>query len=209
MLRRFWPLALLVTFAVGCNPPSGSAPATTEQTSQPAATPSSLPNSPPSDAPDKAVYSFLEAVRTGNDQQAAKMLTPMALQKTSEMQMEVAPTSSPTAKFNVGQTVYREANSDGAYVDSTWTDKIDDEGHTRTDAITWVLRRETEGWRIAGMVTKVFPDRPPLILNFEDPEDMMRKQELLRSGATGNDAEAQPTGQPQATKADSASPVAR
>ena len=44
----------------------------------------------PRDTPDRAVSEFLEAVRTGNDQTAAAMLTPTARQKTSEMQMAVA-----------------------------------------------------------------------------------------------------------------------
>ena len=43
-----------------------------------------------------------------------------------------------------------------------------------------MLRREPQGWRIAGMATKVFPDQPPLVLNFEDPADMQRKQDLVR-----------------------------
>ncbi len=59
----------------------------------------------------------------------------------------------------------------------TWTD-IDDEGEPHADEIIWALRHEPEGWRIAGMATKIFEDQPPLLLNFEDPEDMQRKQRL-------------------------------
>jgi hypothetical protein len=42
-----------------------------------------------------------------------------------------------------------------------------------------MVRREADGWRIAGMATRVFEDQPPLYLNFEDPEDMLRKQQLV------------------------------
>jgi hypothetical protein len=43
------------------------------------------------------------------------------------------------------------------------------------------------------MITKVFADKDPLVLNFEDPEDMIRKQQLLQQAATGQLPEA-PTG---------------
>ncbi len=131
------------------------------------------------DTPDKAVTEFLEAVRTGNDQKAASMLTPLARKKTAEVDMVVAPPGSPTAKYQVGEVEYVTPEKDGAHVWCRWTDVIDDQGHTRTDDLIWVLRKEAEGWRVAGLVTRVFPDRPPLVLNFEDPQDMLRKQQLL------------------------------
>jgi hypothetical protein len=64
-------------------------------------------------------------------------------------------------------------------VASTWTD-VDDEGKPRTDSIVWMLREEDEGWRVVGMATKLFPDQPPLFLNFENPDDMIRKQQLVQ-----------------------------
>ncbi len=36
---------------------------------------------------------------------------------------------------------------------------------------------------------QVFPDAPPLVLNFEDPEDMLRKQELLSEEMARREAE--------------------
>ncbi|HZZ29524.1 MAG TPA: hypothetical protein VFE46_16110 [Pirellulales bacterium] len=203
MDRKFWPVTLLL-FIVGCG-----------QTSQPEAnvannrvSSGSSANGFAADTPDRAVFDFLEAVRTGNDQQASTMLTPLARQKTTEMQMVVAPPGSPTAQFKVGQVEYVTPNKDGAHVWCNWTDQVDAEGHTRTDNIIWVLRREDEGWRIAGMVTKVFPDQPPLVLNFEDPEDMLRKQQLLHDSTSGG-SENQQTGQPQAERPAMAAPVAR
>ena len=95
--------------------------------------------------------------------------------------MVVAPPGSPTAKFAVGKVEYVTPQKDGAHVVCSWSD-VDAEGQTRTDQIIWVLRKEIEGWRIAGMVMRVYADEPPLIYNFEDPEDMLRKQELMRQG---------------------------
>lgn len=39
--------------------------------------------------------------------------------------------------------------------------------------VTWILRRQAEGWRIAGMATAV-ANEAPLLINFEDPDDLRR-----------------------------------
>ncbi len=206
---KCWAVVGLFLVAVGCNQSnSGTANGLGSSTPKPS-------QSTAKSSPDRAVFDFLEAVRTGNDKQAAAMLTPLARQKTTEMEMVVAPPGSPTAKFKVGKFEYVTPEKDGAHVWSSWTDVVDGEGHTRTDDIIWVLHLESEGWRIAGMVTKVFPDQPPLVLNFEDPEDMLRKQQLLQQGDSGQSAEGQqppnqPAGQPQsAGRTDTSLPTTR
>jgi hypothetical protein len=125
--------------------------------------------------PDKVVANFLHSVSKGDKEMAYKLLTPIARQKTLEMQMEL-PGGSPTAEFKVGDVELVEQG--GAHVACDWSD-VDAEGTRHTDKVIWVLRQEDEGWRIAGMATKVFEDQLPVILNFEDPADMIRKQELV------------------------------
>lgn len=124
--------------------------------------------------PDQAVTEFLEAVRTGDDIKAAGMLTPLARKKTDEMEMVVAPPGSDTARFAVSDVEYV---GDRAHVATDWTD-LDVDGRPHTDRIVWIMRQGPEGWRVAGMATQVFADREPVMLNFEDPQDMMRQQEL-------------------------------
>jgi len=67
-----------------------------------------------------------------------------------------------------------------AHVSSNWTDTGED-GQPATDEIIWMLRRDPAGWRIAGMATKIFKDELPLLLDFEDPQDMIRKQQLAEA----------------------------
>ncbi len=189
MRRISLQFTCVLLIAAGCSQPSGSG---------------ANGNGPGSvgvaaGTPDKVVYEFLEAVRTGNDQKTAAMLTPLARKKTAEAEMAVAPPGSPTAKFQVGEVEYVTPEKDGAHVWSRWTDVVDDQGHTRTDELIWVLRKEEEGWRIAGMVTKVYPNQPPLVLNFEDPQDMSRKQQLLHQMDAAMQGGTAPAGQPQAT----------
>ena len=143
---------------------------------------------PPAEAtPEHAVHSFLEAVRVGNEKQAALMLTSVARTKTAETDMVVAPVGSDTASFKIGKV--EQVAENAAHVDTFWTD-LDEEGKPHTDEVIWFVRKDPEGWRISGMATRVFDNQIPLVLNFEDPEDMMRKQEAAereiakRSGET-------------------------
>lgn len=127
--------------------------------------------------PDKVVYAFLEAIREGDETKANDLLTPLARQKTAEAKMAVAPTGTETAQFEVGEVeLPKEGDGEIAHVLSHWTD-VGDDGQPHTDEILWVLRSEEEGWRIGGMATKVFDDKPPLLLDFEDPADMLRQQQ--------------------------------
>jgi hypothetical protein len=162
----------------------------------------SAPNLAASGAtPEKAVFDFLEAIRTGNDQLAAAMLTPVAREKTAEAKLYITPRGSATAKFQVGEIEYVTPEKDGAHVWSRWTD-VDEEGHSNTDDLIWVLRKEAEGWRVAGTVMKIFPDQPPVVFNFEDPDDMLRKQELINQEILARQ-QSNNGGGPQATRTDS------
>lgn len=125
------------------------------------------------ESPAAVVTRFLEAVRTGDDQAAGRMLTQLAREKTEAQEMVVAPPGSETAKFEVHDTLVEGST---ARVESDWTD-LDTDGLHHTDRIVWTVRHGAEGWRISGMTTRVFADAPPVELNFEDPEDMMRKQQ--------------------------------
>jgi hypothetical protein len=129
------------------------------------------------DGPAAAAREFLEALRTGNDERASKMLSAVARQKTAALNRNVTPPASDTAQFTVGKVDY--VNDDGARVMCTWTD-VDEQGQSKTDQAIWVLRREQEGWRVAGVAAEVFAGESPLFLNFEDPEDMFRKQQWVR-----------------------------
>ncbi len=138
--------------------------------------------------PDQAVAQFLEAVRTGNDVKAAGMLTPLARKMTDQNEMVVAPPGSDTARFTVCDV---ELVDGGAHVATDWTD-LDGDGRPHTDRIVWIMRKEPEGWRIAGMATKVFADRDAIILNFEDPQDMMRQQQLAEEEIARRERNASP-----------------
>jgi hypothetical protein len=136
--------------------------------------------------PEVVMAQFLEAIRQGDDAKAGQMLTPLARQKTEEMDMVVAPPGSDTASFKV---LAHEIEGNEAQVGTDWTD-LDVDGRPRTDRIVWLLRQEPEGWRIHGMAARILPDLDPIMLNFEDPADMLRKQQQAEEEMARRDAQA-------------------
>lgn len=173
-------VAFTVASIVGCgnqgsNAPQASVNATPAKTDAQAATKQVRPQG---DGPDAVTYDFLESIRTGNDEKAAKLLTPLAREKVAEHNMAVSPPGTDTAKFELGAV--QMLSDDGARVVTKWVDVDDDGNATCADEVIWMLRKVSEGWRIAGVSAPVFDNEPPLLLNFEDPEDMLRKQELVR-----------------------------
>ncbi len=179
--RTLW-CAFLLTALVGCAGSESPSPATQapssatgSATEQPAAA-----TNPDTSTPERAVAVFLDAVRRGDDQVASSMFTPLAREKTAELDIQVAPRGSDTAKFDVGEVQYIDEAQTGARVKSAWTD-LDPEGKPRTDDIVWMLRRAADGWRVAGMAAVVFDGEDPLLLDFEKPEETLKKLEMLRT----------------------------
>jgi hypothetical protein len=130
-------------------------------------------------APDTAVVEFLNAVRGGDEATAGALLTNKARTAMEAANMYVQPPGSPNANFTIGQVEMKPEHG-GAHVGSTWTD-VTPQGETKSYEITWILRQENNGWRVAGMATQLVEDMPRLILNFEDPADMRSQVEAAEA----------------------------
>jgi hypothetical protein len=129
-------------------------------------------------AAKRTVVSFLEAIRRGDDNSAKGLLSTTARTKTEELGISVAPPVEDTATYAVTESEVINEDGDVVHVATTWTD-TDDTGAKTTENVVWVVRLDPEGWRVVGMAMRIFEDLPPLLLNFEDPEDMLAKQELV------------------------------
>lgn len=172
--------ALIVLMVVGCGKTEATKQTSTTAASvnPSAAVAAAAESDVKLEPPAAATREFLEALRTGNDEKAVRMMSTVAREKAASLNRNVTPAASDTARFTVGKVDYVGEN--GARVACTWTD-LDDEGKLSTDTAVWVLRREDEGWRIAGVAAKVFPDHDPVVLNFEDPDDLLRQQQWVRA----------------------------
>jgi len=177
VLVAAWALAL-----AGCGGESGDDEAARGETTGEKTTGKTAGDAPDAATPADAVQTFLGAVQSGDDQLAAHMLTDVARQKTKERDLEVAPPGSDTAKFTIGEL--EMIGESGAHVTCEWSD-LNADGSRTSESILWVLRQEADGWRIAGMAPTIFPGEPPLLLDFENPDEMIRKlnwvqQEVVR-----------------------------
>ena len=151
-------------------------------------------------APQDVVGKFLDALRSGDENVAAELLTTTARVETAKHDLAVQPPGTPQATYRVGRVEYVTENRDGAHVTSIWTEPAG-RGQKESYEIVWVMRHEPRGWRIAGMATEVVPGQAPLFLNFEDPADMLQKWRNADAelASRQNAAAAQQARQPGAT----------
>ena len=112
-----------------------------------------------SSTPDAAVSAFLQALRDGDDAVALALLTPKAREETAKKYLAVQPPGTPNASFRIGKVEYLSADKTGAHVNSTWTEQDQQQGPSSFE-IVWALRRQADGWRIAGMAAQVTRPKP-------------------------------------------------
>jgi len=159
--------------------PAGASIAATPQATGTAA-PASQPIHVPANAsPDRVVTVFLDALRAGDSPTTESLLTTKARQELAKHQLYVDALSAPNAIYQVQPAVPVLENPNGAHVTSVWTEKFDD-GDEKYE-IVWALRKQPEGWRLAGMAMQLVPGQQVQILNFEDPADMIKKKDEAMS----------------------------
>ncbi len=162
-------VAVLIAGSIcGCGTKKESSNATSAANSPPAKAQSA--NKPQvtvkSSTPQEAVTEFLDALRSGNDKNAEALLTTKARQETAAHDMVVAPPGAPNATYTIGQVQHPDGQEDAAYVSCTWSEK--NESDDSSYEVVWILRKESAGWRIAGMATQLAESEKPVFLNFED-----------------------------------------
>ena len=153
--RICWTVAaLVISMAVGCN--SGSSPA-------PTATVSAIPADPAA----RAAYDFLDAVLKGDTQRASNRLTPVAIERINATGKQFSPPGLQTASFRIGEV--RKPTADQALVQCILTD-ANAAGPPRSEEIGCLLRLVDNDWRVSGIAYIPGPNSPPMILNFENPQ---------------------------------------
>lgn len=208
MPRFAWFVPLfLVAGVCGCGKSDSTPPSLETNPTQSSALPggtavaSTEPKQVPVDAtPDQVVTVFLDAMKAADGPTVEALLTAKAREETIRHNMPVEPVAAPHAQFQVAAPQYLPMNSNGAHVQAQWVES--DGMLTYTHTVIWVLRRQTDGWRIAGFAIELVPGQGPQFLNFEDPADMIKKQQeavaaiQAASGVAGN-----PGNQPVAEQA--------
>ncbi len=172
MRIAMWAAVAAIGCSLGCGgaetpAPTTTAGGTTAATAKPA-------GEIPSDPVGRVVYDFLESVRVGEGENAAaKLLTPLALQKIQEQDLNIAPPGSPTARFKVTHVEMLEG--DRAVVESTWSD-VDADGTTYQEPIYCALRICDGQWRIHGMAQYMGEGQDPMVIDFENLDALTEQQ---------------------------------
>lgn len=170
-----WAAVAAIGFSVGCGGSDAPAPSATNGgvSGNAAATPGPS-GEIPSDPVGRVVYDFLESVRMGQGENAAaKLLTPLALQKIQEQDLNIAPPGSPTARFKVTHVEMMEG--DRAVVESTWSD-VDADGKQYQEPIYCALRICDGQWRIHGMAQYMGEGQAPMVIDFENLDALIDQQ---------------------------------
>jgi hypothetical protein len=165
--------------------------ATTAAATQPIAVPASA-------SPDQVLTVFLNALRSGDSPTTESLLTTKAREELAKHALSVDVQSAPNSTYSVRPAEGVAGDPNGAHVSSVWTEKFDD--GEETYEIVWALRRQNEGWRIAGMAMQLLPGQDMQFLNFEDPADMLKKKDEALATLQQQQPAAETAQQPASTQ---------
>lgn len=173
--RAIWLLMLLPIFApFGCGGSNEAVQPAQEgsQVQQDAeqARPAKSARTVHSSSPREAAQSFFTALRDGDDEMVELLLTQKARVESAKNDLAINPPGNNTAVFTVGAVEYIE--QDGAHVAGSWTETTT--AGTQTIDIVWIVRRESGGWRIAGLAARA--GEQTVVYNFEDPLEMQQRR---------------------------------
>lgn len=149
---------------------------------------------PESAKPEEVVERFLGAFCKAERGAIEALMTDKAREQTRRSQeYQVEPIASPDAKFQIGKAEYKDAKKRVVHVNVLWTD-VDDQGSETTNEVIFALRRQANGWRVAGMAVPL-PDTEELhFVNFEKDldQELNRISEMNTSETETSSGEATP-----------------
>ena len=124
----------------------------------------------PSATPQEVVHAFLDASRGGREEFATELLSSKAREATSSQGLALDPPGSSSMVYRLGDVEFPTEDKQAAYVASVWQEE--GEAAAERFEVTWILRRQKEGWRIAGMASRTEEEAEPVLINFEDVADL-------------------------------------
>jgi len=126
-----------------------------------------------------AVEKFLNAVRSGSDEEVFNMLSPKAREVCGRDRLPSIPASD-TANFRI-DAIHLVSKSE-AQVRTTMID-FDAGGQKVEDSIAWALRQTEEGWRIVGTAFEFFEGMEAIVINFESREAIAEAEAQVEAQA--------------------------
>ncbi len=160
-----------------------------ETASEPAAATAAVAQTPEQASKAEAVVShFLDRIRRGGENHnAMTLLTDRAQSELQRIGQVVQPIGSPDAQFEVTRSTPMpiDVGVDGEQVTGRlvhciWTEPAtpDEAGEKspepQTYQVVWSVMLQDDGWKISGLVLEMSPNEPPMVLDFENGEQMAK-----------------------------------
>jgi hypothetical protein len=103
------------------------------------------------------------------------------LQVTSKAGLVLEPLGGSQSRYEVFEPRYATIKNEVAYVDSQITDVED--GVETSFMVSWVVKKQNNGWRISGLLMELDEGRPMKLVSFENLQDVedikLRAAEML------------------------------
>jgi len=119
--------------------------------------------------PAQAVAIFLDSLRRGDETAANAVLTSKSREEIAKTNRVLQPLGTPEGKFKIGRLSFPYSDSsDVALVECIWTEPEQGGEPEVSIDIVCEVHKESEGWRIAGMVVSLTGTEETVVLDFED-----------------------------------------
>jgi hypothetical protein len=199
-LLHWCGLAILVSAWAGCG---GSSSTTTANSGSghapdPSAAAQEAPSAVPlpvnaESQPHEVVLAFLNGMRDGNSGVTGALLTRQAHEETLKHNWPVQPPGAPSATYQLGDASFLDPQQSAVQIPCVWSEP-DAAGGNVQFQVVWVLRKQQDGWRVAGFATEIVPGKPPYYFNFEDIAQLKATQqeaenalaEMMQTGENSN-----------------------
>lgn len=128
------------------------------------------------DDPEAVILAYFEATKSGDPTVVNLLLTRLARTRIEALDIALSPPVSETARFEVIAHQLDTSIDTISWVDSRWTE-VNLDGERESISISWMLRREEAGWRIARMIPRGKAGETPPEIDFEDPAGTLSRLE--------------------------------
>lgn len=194
LMIRYRMLALMVIpFLLGCSGQSEPLANQAQRSANEKAEANALVNTP-----TDVVSQFLDEVRRGGeDSLAQSLLTKTAQSELKRIGQTVQPIGSPDASFQVTRSELVPDEPGSALVHSLWIEP-NPGGSQMENQVVWAVEQEGRYWRISGLVIATGENQMPMVLDFENGDQMAK---LLAGSASGGDTTPTDSSQSSSTQA--------
>ncbi len=175
MKRISWTIAFLLAGCGGSPDDAATDPLANSTLETPTA--SSLAPLVTADTPAGVVAQFYDALRDGDNTTIGQLLTDKARDETAKNGLKVLSQENSALTYQVGETEYVTEAMDGAHVASFWIEP-DERSQPVSTEVVWILRKQANGWRVAGFA-QVFDNELPVLFDLESAEDTLRAKEYV------------------------------